>query len=148
MQTKDLRAILKDLKGLFAAADAKEPVKDFDAIDRLLEPCDDEDVSETLDRIARDLTADPEPVDITIARHAQKLRDAGYDATAFGAAFAALKSDKAMTKPAVFKVLKMYAGPHVRATTKKAALDQIERHFTSLIYDRHADEQAKRATPW
>lgn len=146
MQVKELRAVLEELRGILAAANAKSQSKDIATFLALFDGADEAPVDQFLRDLEQRLEV-PEAVQTVpvklpdravVVRHVTALRAADTDKGAFDAAFAQLKRDadidKAEAEAIAFEYIG-YADGRRAWPSKKSAMQAIEDWFKRLAYD-------------
>lgn len=155
MKANELKDALRDLASVLQSGGAKQGAEDLRAVSKRLNGDETLSAKHAIDALEAELTAPasdsakPEagPPKLATQRHLKALNEAGLDAGAFKAAFDAVTTDRTLLKDDVIALMKNYASAHIRAKTKKAALEEIKREFSRRQYDNNTREQA-RTTPW
>ena len=145
MRGHRLREILQDIQHALRVGGG---AKQADALDRLSKALATRD-ADNIEAISASIAG---ALDGAAAsrwqRHAEALKKAGYDEQLFQLAFASLQKDKTLKKADIAQIASDYG---VRAGSKTSAdklLHAIRGSFFERLYNRDADEMAKRARPW
>ncbi|MGF1650106.1 MAG: hypothetical protein ACFCUN_06625 [Hyphomicrobiaceae bacterium] len=96
-----------------------------------------------------DATMRSAPINTEAVNHyAALLAEAKTDARAFEPLIAQIRSDKVLKAGDVVAIAKAFAGQGARVTSKKTALDAIERRFVELVRFDRRNAIAKATRPW
>lgn len=82
------------------------------------------------------------------ASYADQLKAADFDESAFKAVLADLAQDASIKKAEAAEIARDYGVIRLETRSKAAIMESIEKHFYWMLYNREANEMAKRATPW
>ena len=144
MRVRDLRALLDELRGIFAASGAKPQLKSMDQVSTALAQSDNKSLDAYLKGVrsrAEELAA-PRG-----ARFVQRLADAGLNEAAFLAVLAEIKADPDLKKADLQKIVEAYAGSFDRRASTARLIDALNRAFYKRLYERDSRAIARRATP-
>jgi len=140
----ELRAILGNIRQLFAAAGAQTAVKDLQAFSDILKRYSDMPVDKACAEIKQTLSQPAEtPAKPTkqsarssaslnqdlIQQHLTELREAGADRQAFDLAFNKLKAAKSLKSPDVSEIARQFSLSVTAYKSKPAAYTDIEKAF-------------------
>lgn len=142
MRVRDLRLALEQIRDVFDGGGAVAQARDLQRVADMLAKNDGADLTSYLDDVRSKLQpATPE-------RYVEALRNAGFDEDKFKAVIADMRADRNLDKDGVHSVGEGYGVIRLSGRGKDSLIDSIEKHFYWLVYNRDADEMAKRATPW
>ncbi len=119
----------------------------FEQLEKYIDLHGDRDLDELLEEIREKL--DPairKHQDIN--RYVERLKSAGHDEAKFHAALQLIKNDKAIDKDDVLQIARTYGVIRISGKSKPSYIESLDKHFCWRLYNRDADEMAKRATPW
>jgi hypothetical protein len=135
MRVRDLRKIVQDIARVFEVAGATKQHAAISKVVAALQPHDGRALDAYLDAVEGQLS------------YARRLKDAGLTERKFIAVFTSLEADKKIKKPELIKIAEEYTGSADHTATAKKLLKHIKTHFYAKLYERDANELAKRATP-
>ena len=145
MRGHQLREILTDIRNAIGASSA---TKHAEAIDRMQTALADLGAGNDADLV--------DQVEATVERltraawetNLQKLHEAGLSEPDFLRALDEIRNDKSLKKNDIMKIAEAYVGYVEKKASSEKLIDAIKTRFFGKIYDRDANEMAKRATPW
>lgn len=147
MRANDLSASILELKAIVAAAGANTAEADLAKLAEFIGSYGDEDADRVLEEIKSLL--DPAALKArAIERRAKALLDAQFDEHAFRSEINAIREDKYLNKDDVLAILNKYGVIRISGKSRATYLESLEKHFYWKLYNKDADEMAKRATPW
>jgi hypothetical protein len=135
MRVRDLRKIVQDIARVFEVSGATKQYTAISKVEAALQPHDGQYLDTYLDGVEGQLS------------YLRRLKDAGLAEHKFTAVFASLEADKKLKKPELIKIAEGYTGSADRKANAKKLLKHIKTHFYAMLYERDANELAKRATP-
>jgi len=146
MRVRDLRAVLEDLGRIFGASGAR---KQHVAITQVAEALpaakgSDQDIGLYLTTLEEELADDFAPASV---KYLRKLKEAGLVEQAFLATLNLIETDRQIKKVDLLAIAEGYTGSSDRKASAKKLLSHIKGHFYKRLYERDANELAKRATP-
>jgi hypothetical protein len=144
MRVRDLRSILGDIQRVFKASGAKKQETAFTKLSVTLEAQDGRDLDSYLKAVEDEIQADSLPRATTYLR---LLDEIGFDEPAFRDFIEKLEQDRSLPKNELIAVVEGYAGSADRRGTAKKLIKQLSAKFYAKLYERDANELAKRATP-
>ena len=147
MRAEQLKDVLDEVKSIFSAAGVTAVEKDI----ALLADYVASHGSRELDDVFAEMRDRLDPAGkkkLASLRHIQALRDAGMDEARFSEALTAIKSDRTLDKGDIAQLAKDYGVIRINAKSRDACIESIDKYFYWSLYNRDADEMAKRATPW
>jgi ribosomal protein L12E/L44/L45/RPP1/RPP2 len=147
MRADRLIRAIQDIRSILGAAGATAAETDFEKLEEFIDGHGDRDLDELLGEVRAKL--DPaQKKQGAIAQHLDRLKSAGFDEAKFHAALQAIKNDKALDKDDVLQIAKAYGVIRISGKSKPSYIESIDKYFYWRLYNRDADEMAKRATPW
>lgn len=147
MQASELKKPLLEAKETLEAAGAILAAKDIGGLLDLIDSQADVELDQFLLHVQRQL--DPSAhKSVLRTLHVSALRNALLDEAKFKLAMNALRAEKALDKTDVLSVAKNYGVIRIAGKSRDGYLESIEKYFYWALYNRDADEMAKRATPW
>lgn len=135
MRVRDLRKIVQDIARVFEVSGATKQYAAISKVGDALQPHDGWDLDAYLDGVEGQLS------------YVRRLKSAGLTEHKFVAVFASLEADKRIKKPELIKIAEGYTGSADHRANAKKLLKHIKTHFYAKLYERDANELAKRATP-
>jgi hypothetical protein len=147
MRADRLKHGIQEIRSILSAAGAASAETDFAKLEEFFDHHGDRDLDELLVEIRAKLDPVSKKQDI-IARHLDRLKSAGFDESKFHAVLQAIKNDKTFDKDDVLQIAKAYGVIRISGKSKASYIESIDKHFYWRLYNRDADEMAKRATPW
>jgi hypothetical protein len=144
MRVGDLRTILKDLERLFGISGARSQETAVARVADALPSDQDHDLHSYLKTVQQEIAEDAKSA---AERYVLGLQQAGLDEKAFASIFSALEIDKKVKRAELLKIAEDYTGSVDRKAPAKKLLKHIKAHFYTKLYERDANELAKRATP-
>ena len=144
MRVRDLRALIDELRGIFAASGAKPQLKTMDQVSTALAQSDNEPLESYLKRVhsrAQELAA-PRG-----ASFVQRLTDAALDEDAFQGVLAEIMADRDLKKTDLQKIVEAYTGSFDRRASSAKLIDALNLAFKKKLYERDSRAIARRATP-
>ncbi|HXE86509.1 MAG TPA: hypothetical protein VN524_06885 [Hyphomicrobiaceae bacterium] len=146
MRVRDLRGLLRDLERIFGVSGAKTQQ---DAVANVADalPHDrgqEQDLAVYLKKVEEELADDAAPPS---AKYVRRLREAGLAEDAFLAALNSIEADKRIKKADLLAIAQAYTGSADRKASVRSLLKQMRAHFYTKLYERDANELAKRAKP-
>jgi hypothetical protein len=147
MRATELKRPLEEIRETFAAAGLTVPAKDIADVLAYIDAQGDRDIDHLMAEIK--LKLDPAAhKHLLCAKHLKALRSAKFIEADFKAALEALRSDKAAEKGDVHQIAKDYGVIRINGKSRETYLESLDKYFYWALYNRDADEMAKRATPW
>lgn len=147
MRADRLKHSIQEIRSILAAAGAAAAEADFGKLEEYIERNGDRDLDELLSEMHGKLDPAQSKQEV-IAQHLDRLKSAGLDEAKFRSALQAIKSEKTFGKDDVFQIAKAYGVIRISGKSKASYIESIDKHFYWRLYNRDADEMAKRATPW
>lgn len=146
MQARQLSDTLNELRDILVAAGVKDADLEVGGLARWIGE-QGGSAEEAVAKIAQAL--DPaQQRRVAVLRHVGALTSAGFDEGAFKGAFAQLSADKQVGKDEMLDVAKALGVIRIEGKSRKSYLESIEKYFYWALYNRDANEMARRATPW
>ncbi|MFY9642872.1 MAG: hypothetical protein WCD20_20405 [Rhodomicrobium sp.] len=147
MRADRLKHAIQDIRSILGSAGATAAETDFAKLEEFIELNGDRDLDELLAEVRAKL--DPaQKKQEAIAQYLDKLQSSGFDEAKFHGALQAIKNDKTFDKDDVLLIAKAYGVIRISGKSKSSYIESIDKHFFWRLYNRDADEMAKRATPW
>lgn len=144
MRVRDLRAVLKDIQRVFKVSGAKAQEAAFAKLSFSFQRQDGCDLDSCLRAVEIEVQAAALPQPTTYLR---RLREIGLDEPAFRDLIEKLEKDRSLAKSDLATIVERYTGAADRRATSKKLIKQLRTHFYAKLYERDANELAKRATP-
>jgi hypothetical protein len=146
MRVRDLRAVLQGLERIFAVAGAKtQRAAVGNVADALPRGRDQEqDLTHYLKRVEEEIAGNAASPS---EKYLRQLREAGLAEHDFLAVLNSIEADKSLKKADLLAIAEGYAGSVGRKASVKNLLKHISTRFYTKLYERDANELAKRATP-
>jgi hypothetical protein len=144
MRVRDLRTILRDIQRVFKASGAKTQEAAFSKLSATLQSHDNRDLDACLKAVEDEIQAASLPPSTPYLR---RLDEIGLDERAFKDLIEDLESDRSLAKTDLVTIVERYTGSADRRGTVKKLIRQLRSHFFAKLYERDANELAKRATP-
>jgi hypothetical protein len=147
MRATELMRPLEEIRETFIAAGLAVPAKEIADVISVLEAHGDR----KLDEILQEISARLDPAaqrQLVCAKHVKALRAAKFDEPTFRRALESLRGDKSADKADVLQIAKDYGVIRMSGKSRDGYLESIDKYFYWALYNRDADEMAKRATPW
>lgn len=139
MRVRDLRQILQGIERVFKVSGAKSQHAKISKVAAALEQHDHRDLGTYLKAVETELDSS--------AGYTRRLLEAGLREAAFKMVFGALEGDRQIKKADLVRIAEGYTGSADRKAAAKKLLKHIRTHFYTKLYERDANELAKRATP-
>jgi hypothetical protein len=144
MRVRDLREVLRDIQRVFRASGAKAQETAFSKLSASLQGQDNRDLEACLKAVEDEIHAASLPPS---TRYLRRLDEIGLDERAFKDFIENLESDRSLAKTDFVTIVERYTGSADRRGTVKKLIKQLKSHFFAKLYERDANELAKRATP-
>jgi hypothetical protein len=144
MRVRDLRSVLRDIQRVFKVSGAKTQETAFAKLSETLRVQDGRDLATCLKAIEDKIEGASLP---QAAMYLRRLDEIGFDENAFIALLARLEKDRTLGKSDLITIVERYTGSADRRGTIKKLIKQLRAHFYAKLYERDANELAKRATP-
>lgn len=158
MKVKELRSVLADIEGIYAAAGADKAAEDFRQLCSILDGYDDSSVDDFIAEMGSIYAPQPrsgaaktpatELDRPLVEEFAQRLRAAGLDREAFERVLAELGRDTRVRKGEANAIQHLYIGGREAWPTRKAALEAIEKTFHQRRFQAAAMKDVAKVTPW
>jgi hypothetical protein len=144
MRVRDLRAVLKDIQRVFKISGAKTQETAFAKLSATLQGQDGQDLDSCLKAVEDEIQEASLP---RVTTYLRRLGDIGLDEQAFRDFLEKLEKDRSLAKSDLITIVERYTGSADRRGTVKKLVKQLRSHFYAKLYERDANELAKRATP-
>jgi hypothetical protein len=140
-----LRDLLIDIKNAINASGSPRHAAAVDQLQAALSEHDELPISDVAQRVEATIAK------LTASNWEFRLNElvrADLSEPAFLKALDELRCDKSVNKGDMHKIAEAYVGFSNKGASREKLLDAIKSRFYGKIYDRDANEMAKRATPW
>ena len=145
MRGQQLRELLNDIRNAISGSGGAKQADALDRIQSALANLDQAPASEAIGRLDATVQGLTQPA--WEAKLAQ-LQSAGLNEAEFLKILDELATDKSIKKADLLKIAHGYVGYADKKASADKLVSAIKTRFYGKIYDRDADEMAKRATPW
>jgi NurA-like 5'-3' nuclease len=145
MRGHQFRNLLADIRNVVGVAGSKKHVEALQSAETALSQFDNVSVDTIVSRVETVVSDLTKP---SWAKRLQQLEDAGVSEADFLRAFDELRQDRTVKKPELLKIASVYVGYADKKLSSDKLLEAIKTRFFAKVYDRDANEMAKRATPW
>ena len=145
MRGHGLRALLQDIREAVSASGGSAQARALGQLSDVFEDLDTQEVSVIAASIEGSIADASIPPWL---KHAKALKAAELDERLFKLAFASVENDRSMKKADLASLAKELG---VRAEANMSGtkiLQKIKGWFYEKLYERDANQMAKRATPW
>lgn len=145
MRGHQLREILSDIRNAIAGSGGAKQAEALDRIQAALADLDQASATDAVGRIGSNVAC------LTQASWETKLaqlQSAGLNEPEFLKILDEIAADKSIKKADLLKIAQAYVGYADKKASADKLISAIKTRFYGKIYDRDADEMAKRATPW
>ena len=145
MRGHQLREILNDIRNAVGASGGSKHAEVIDQLQSALTDLDNAAIPDLVGQVEAAVAAlSQEPWEAKL----KQLQQAGLSEPDFCRALDEIRSDKAVKKSDRIKIAEAYVGYAEKKASSDKLVDAIKTRFYGKIYDRDANEMAKRATPW
>jgi len=145
MRGHQLREILSDIRDAISGSGGAKQAEAIDRIQSALADLDHCPANDVVNRVDAAVASVTQPA--WEAKLAQ-LQSAGLDEVEFLKRLDEIVTDKSIKKADLLQIAQAYVGYADKKASASKLADAIKTRFYGKIYDRDADEMAKRATPW
>lgn len=149
MRVDEIRAALENVRQVLAAGGAAAAERDLKRLVDQLAANGDRDLDQYVAEVREAISeakAGPDAASVETA--VGWLKDAGFDEAAFKAALKKIEDATAIKKDAALLIAQGYGVIRINSRSRASIIESIDKHFYWALYQRDADEMAKRATPW
>ena len=145
MRGHQLREILGDIRSAISGSGGTKQAEALDKLQAALTDFDQAPSSEIISHLDKTVTGLTQSAwEVKLAQ----LQSAGLNESEFLIIVEELSTDKTIKKADLLKIAQAYVGYADKKASADKLISAIKTRFYGKIYDRDADEMAKRATPW
>ena len=145
MRGQQLREVLTDMRDVASASGGTKQSQALDELQAAFSVFDDLAVADVVAHVEAVVGALSQPAwEAKLAM----LRQAELSEPSFVRALDGIANDKSLKKNDLVKIVEGYVGYADKKASNSKLIDALRVRFFGKMYDRDADEMAKRATPW